>query len=258
MTTSRDRGTGETLSAADAPLPAVDWLGAIARDAEALEAAARAAGPDAAVPGCPGWTVTDLLEHIGSVLYRASLIIGERRERRPHRSETTALPGDPFGWYDKGRTAIVPVLQAADPAADYWTFRGPNPLRWWLRRLANETAIHRVDAEQAAGWDVAVDAAFAADGVDEKLETYLPVIARQQPPEQPVTVALRADDVGSAWTVTVGDEVTVVRHEEPAASTVAAEAADLYLWLWQRAPDDRVEVVGDAAAVDALRAAARV
>ena len=198
------------------------------------------------------------MEHSGSVLYRASLIIGERRERRPHRSETTAPPGDPFGWYGKGRAAIVPVLRAADPAAEYWTFRGPNLLRWWLRRLANETAVHRVDAEQAAGWDSAVDAAFAADGIDEKLETYLPVIARQQPPERPVTVVLLADDVGSAWTVTVGDAVTVVRREEPADATVAAPAAELYLWLWQRVPDERVEVVGDAAAADALRAAARV
>ena len=100
------------------------------------------------------------------------------------------------------------MLRAADPSVDYWTFRGPNPLRWWLRRLANETAVHRVDAEQAAGWDAAVDAAFAADGIDEKLETYLPVIVHQHPPERPVTVAFRADDVGAAWTVTVGDDVS--------------------------------------------------
>ena len=235
-----------------------DSLAANARDAETLEVAARAAGTDAAVPSCPGWTVTDLLEHTGSVLYRASLIIGERRERRPHRSETTAPPGDPFGWYEQGRAAIVPVLRAADPWADYWTFRGPNPLRWWLRRLANETAVHRVDAEQAGGWDPAIDAAFAADGIDEKLETYLPVIAQQKPLARPVTVALRARDVGAAWTVTVGDEVTVVRGAEPAEATVAADAADLYLWWWQRAPDARVEITGNAAAVDALRAAARV
>jgi uncharacterized protein (TIGR03083 family) len=245
------------MNAAETPTPAVDWLEAIARDVEALEVAARAAGPDAAVPGCPGWTVTDVLEHVGSVLYRASLIIGERREHRPHRSETTAPPGDPFAWCGKGRAAILPVLRAADPSVDYWTFRGPNPLRWWLRRLANETAVHRVDTEQAAGWDSAIGAAFAADGIDEKLETYLPVIASQRSP-RPVTVALRADDVGSAWTVTVAEKVTVVRQEEPAEATVAAAAADLYLWLWQRAPDERVGVVGDAAAVEALRAAARV
>ena len=215
-----------------------DWLAAIARDAETLEVAARAAGPDAAVPSLPrmdghrrSWSTP------GRCSTRASLIIGEHRERRPHRSETTAPPGDPFGWFEQGRTAIVPVLRAADPSADYWTFRGPNPLRWWLRRLANETAVHRVDAEQAAGWEPAVDAAFAADGIDEKLETYLPVVAQQQPPARPVTVALRAHDVGATWTVTVGNEVTVVRGAEPAEATVAADAAGLYLWWWQRAPD---------------------
>ena len=73
-----------------------------------------------------------------------------------------------------------------------------------------------------------------------------------------MTVALRADDVGAAWTVTVGDEVTVVRRAEPAEATVAADAADLYLWLWQRAPDARVEITGNSAAVDGLRDAARV
>ena len=49
-----------------------------------------------------------------------------------------------------------------------------------------------------------------------------------------------------------------MRREEAAEATVAAAAADLYLWLWQRAPDERVEITGDAAAVNALRAAARV
>ncbi len=236
----------------------VDFLDAIRRDAAALSIAARAAGTDTVVPHCPGWTVAELLEHIGSVLYRASLIIGEHRERRPHRSETTAPPGDPFGWYERGCAAILPVLRYADPAASYWTFRGPNPLRWWLRRLANETCVHRVDAEQAAGWPVAVSAAFGVDGIDEKLETYLPVLARRQPPERPVTVALRTDDIDAAWTVTLGDDVSVVRREEAADATVAAAAADLYLWLWGRVADDLVEIDGEISAVETLRAAARV
>lgn len=237
---------------------AVDWLGAIEHDASALDVAAQAATVDAPIPGCPGWTVTDLLEHVGSVFYRASLIIGEHRERRPHRSETTAPAGDPFGWYDKGRTAILSVLRTEDPLSSYWTFRGPNPLLWWLRRLANEAAIHRVDAEQAAGIASIIDPGSAIDGIDEKFETYLPVLARQTPPDPPVTVSLRTDDLGAEWTVTVGHEVTVRRHRAPADATVSGAPDNLYLWLWDRATEDCVRVEGDPAAAEALRAAGRV
>jgi uncharacterized protein (TIGR03083 family) len=251
-------GIGQALSVVDIPEPPIDWLGAIERDAEAIDIAARAATGKALVPGCPGWTVTDLLEHVGSVFYRASLIIGQRRERRPHRTETTAPPGDPFGWYEMGRSAILPVLRTADPSTSYWTFRGPNPLRWWLRRLANESAVHRVDAEQAAGLSSSVDAATAADSIDEKLETYLPVLVAQKPLPRPVTVSLRADDLGSAWTITVGAGITVVRHPEQADAVVAADVRDLYLWIWERAPVECVRVIGDAAAADALLLAGRV
>ena len=103
-----------------------------------------------------------------------------------------------------------------------------------------------------------IDPAFAADGIDEKLEAYLPVVASQPPPGRVATVVLRADDFGSAWTVTVGNEVAVVRREEPADATVTAVAADLYLWLWGRARVERVEVSGDATAVVAFQVAARV
>ena len=142
------------------------------------------------------------------------------------------------------------------------TFLGPKPLAWWLRRLANETCVHRVDAEQAAGSAVVIDVASAADGIDEKLETYLPVIARQHPPARPVSVTLRADDVGAAWAVTVGDDsaVTVARDTAGALvdATVSADAAALYLWFWARASDDAVRIEGDLVSVSALRAAATV
>jgi len=236
----------------------VDWLGSIEHDAAALEVAARDATAEASVPGCPGWTVTDLLEHVGSVFYRASLIIGERRDRGPHRSETTAPVGDPFGWYEAGRTTILTALRTADPAATYWTFRGPNPLRWWLRRLANEAAIHRIDAEQAAGVAPLIDLRVAIDGIDEKLETYLPVLAVQNSPERPVTVSLCADDLGAAWTITIGTEVTVQRYQLAAEATVTGTADNLYLWLWDRAPSERVRIGGDLTAAEALRAAGRV
>ena len=84
-----------------------------------------------------------------------------------------------------------------------------------------------------------IDAAFATDGVDEHLETYLPVVAARQQRSDDAKVALRATDVGVAWTVTVtvAGEVSVTRDEEPAAACIRPPAVDLYLWLWHRAPD---------------------
>ncbi|HEX3454485.1 MAG TPA: maleylpyruvate isomerase family mycothiol-dependent enzyme [Gaiellaceae bacterium] len=236
----------------------IDRIAALDHDAAALEAAAHMAGPDAPVPWCPDWTVTDLLEHAGSVLYRASLIIGERREHRPHRTETTAPPGDPFGWFAQGHRAIVPVLRAADPDVEYLTFRGPNPLRWWLRRLADETLVHRVDAEQAAGIAPRIDAAHAVDGIDEKLDTYLPVVARNQCLGRALVVTLRADDTSATWTVALDADGEVTEPAAPPEAVAHGDAAALYLWFWRRAPDDSVDVDGDRTAATALRDSASV
>ena len=55
------------------------WRNQISHEVDMI-VRSNAAG-DAAVPGCPGWVVEDVLRHLGSVLYRAGLIIGERRTR---------------------------------------------------------------------------------------------------------------------------------------------------------------------------------
>ena len=43
------------------------YLAVLATEATALAAAAEEAGLDAPVPTCPGWTVNDLVLHIGEV-----------------------------------------------------------------------------------------------------------------------------------------------------------------------------------------------
>ena len=185
------------------------WLA----DAALLRAAALAA-PQAPVPTCPGWVGRDVVDHVGEVYAHKAAVL--RLGRRPAEGEWPWAPDDDtvFAWFDDRLAELLHELDAREAADPAWTFlAADHSVGFWWRRMAHETAIHRVDAEQAAGWDAAVDAAFAADGIDEKLETYLPVIARQQPLERSVTVVLRADDVGSGWTVTVGDEVTIVRRE---------------------------------------------
>ncbi|MEE1783755.1 maleylpyruvate isomerase N-terminal domain-containing protein [Streptomyces sp. SP17BM10] len=60
----------------------------IVEHTERLAGSAVLAGPDAAVPTAPGWTVTDLVEHVGRTQHWVAEII-ERRIRGP---ETPTRP----------------------------------------------------------------------------------------------------------------------------------------------------------------------
>ena len=55
-------------------------------------------------------------------------------------------------WPRSGRTPPV------------WTFTGPRPASWWIRRREHEVLVHRADAALALGADFAVPAERAADG----------------------------------------------------------------------------------------------
>ena len=124
-----------------------------------MAAAVAAAGPDAPVPTCPDWRVRDLVRHTGGVHRWATGYVPKPGPRSP----TVDLDEVVGTWPaddDAGRLAPrglrrpgggagrprPPDLRVLDlPAAR------PSPLALWARRQAHETAIHRVDAELAAG-----------------------------------------------------------------------------------------------------------
>src|SRR6202023_162215 len=64
-----------------------------------LAESAAAAGPDAAVPTTPGWTITDLVEHVGQSQHWVAEII-ERRITDPTQlpAEMAVPPTDPREW----------------------------------------------------------------------------------------------------------------------------------------------------------------
>src|SRR5262249_60807590 len=99
----------------------------------------------------------DLLKHLGYVHRWAAGYVREQHARWVDRaSEAEILKGGPAdealaGWFRDGHAALVRALEAADPGMTCWTFLdAPSPLACWARRQAHETAIHRVDAQQAA------------------------------------------------------------------------------------------------------------
>ncbi|HET9058351.1 MAG TPA: maleylpyruvate isomerase family mycothiol-dependent enzyme [Acidimicrobiales bacterium] len=211
---------------------------------KALAAAAGAAGLDAHVPSCPGWSVRHLLAHVGYVHRWATAHVAEAAaemaediskdeifSRRPADAEL-------LNWYEAGQAALVASLRAAPADLQCWTFMAaPSPLVFWARRQAHETAVHRVDAELAAGRQVGqFSTEFAVDGLDELLCGFAPRKRTGQAVKLPWSLAVEADEGGCLWTVTVGPEaVSATRQGGPSPDCkLSGPAHELYLALWNR------------------------
>ena len=74
--------------------------------------------------------------------------------------------------------ALVAELSSVSPDTPVWTFSSSNrTASFWQRRRAQETAVHRYDAETAAGTPTPIDADLAVDGIDEFFTVFLPRLA---------------------------------------------------------------------------------
>ena len=236
----------------------MNWTDLVEHEGHALSIAARH-DPAATVPSCPAWNVDDLIRHVGRAHHNAALIVGERRDSHPGEAELTPPSGNALAWYEAGLAALLEVFDAVDPTTPVWTFGADRTAAFWLRRMAHETAVHRVDAEQATGAVAPVEPAFAADGIAELLEVFLPLLAGRKPTDPaPGTVHLHTTDVEGEWLVGFGDQVTVTQGHAKGDAAVRGPASDLYLWLWGRQPVDGLEVFGDAALATRLRATVTV
>lgn len=230
-----------------------ELLGALWRDGLALADAAEEAGLGAEVPSCPGWTVADLVWHTGEVHLFWRTAVAERWTDPSAYLEPERPLGDELvAWFREGVQRSVEVLQAADPLGAVWTWapRG-GTVAWVQRRMAQETAVHRWDAELAAGDPRPIEAALAADGVDEFLEHFTDAAVAGAEPLGG-TVHLHATDGAGEWLVdepVAGGPLEVRREHAKGDCAVRGPASDLLLALWRRvAVDDagRFEVFGDA------------
>ncbi|MFI5034889.1 MAG: maleylpyruvate isomerase family mycothiol-dependent enzyme [Acidimicrobiales bacterium] len=229
------------------------YIDELAAAGDRLAAAAADAGPGAAVPTCPGWTVRDLVHHVGGVhRWATSFVVGARSA--PTTGEETAAYFESVGdddlnaWFRAGLESLVHALARADSALECWTFLpAPSPLAFWARRQAHETAVHCADAEASARRSSSFPREFAADGVDELLRGFLARPRGRLVSDPAVTLAIRATDDPTAWTMRVEPDRCVVSPGVASADCViAAPVSDLYLLLWNRRElNEPVTVEGD-------------
>lgn len=228
----------------------------------------------APVPSCPGWDALALLDHLTGVQWHWGTVVRERI------TEDGDLTPPPFpqdrdallAAYDEASAALQAALRDTDPATEVWMWAEDKRVAFIARRQALEAAVHRMDAELAAGSPVTpVDPALAADGVLEVLD----VMYGGCPPWgsfEPLGphAVVRCTDTGDEVPVVLGrfrgtdpdgttyDEtdlsVRSASPDEDASAVVSGTADDLLAWLWHRRGRASVTMTGDATTLAELLA----
>lgn len=265
------------LQPAPPSLDKVAYLAAIHDNAAALAAAARL-GLEPPVPSCPGWSVADLVVHIG-VVHRAWAYHVRTRAQEPvrlPREQIEALPGlgeyldaldagrsDPkqapaglVEWFEEGAAELEDALREVEPDEPIWSWSDNHTAAHHYRMQAIETTLHRWDAQLAHGTPDPIDEALARDGIDHHFDVMLPASRRWREPRPgngEVYHFHRTDGEGE-WLVRFdGPDVAVSRRHGKGDVAVRGSAVDLFMFLWGRKPASELEVLGDASLLDRYR-----
>jgi uncharacterized protein (TIGR03083 family) len=216
----------------------------------------------APVPSCPGWTLGNLVRHIGGGHRWAEGIVRTRATDFLPDDEVRKLDGDdsaamPTTWLIEGAVRLADTLRAAGPNVDLWTPLDYGMTAFWARRFANETLVHRADATLAGGTEFAVSEEVALDAVDEWMELdSLPQHFDYRPRKRELlgpgrTLAFEATDSEAAWFVDLtGSVITWRRGLGAAAVTVRGSLTDLLLVIYLRKQAHELEVRGDERLLD--------
>ena len=233
-----------------------DLVSAVRADGAAMAGAARL-GLDADVPSCPGWTVATLLNHTGRVHRWAAATVAARQSAPfpPRPDEVTPE------WFEEGVAELCGTLQGTSPDTEMWNHLDGRPRGiFWYRRMANETAVHRWDAEAAHAVTTPIDTGVALSGIGEIFEVYVPRALTQNPgAELGGSIHLHATDADAGageWTVRIdAGRATVRREHDKGDLAIRGTASDLLLLLWGRLDlaGGPFETFGDSGVFDRWR-----
>ena len=237
------------------------YLDCLATDFHRLRAASTT-NLGAPVPTCPGWSMADLVQHVGYVFAHKTTAMREGAE--PEQWPPPGLAGEaPLPLLDRTYSELWAELVSRRPEERTGTWYRPDQsVGFWGRRMALETVVHRIDADLAAGLPVApVPDDLALDGVDELLRVFLAFSVAEwggyftdvlggSPGH---TYELRSDE--RAWRVTTGPGRAEVQDSAAGAAdadvTVTGSPEALLRWVWGRgATADGGGATVDGATVD--------
>lgn len=250
----------------------MDFLPHLRREIQEFETAARQVTDAPPVPSCPGWSMADLVMHLGGVHRGIVRLIVDKRQGFPDMSDLAflKLPGDLSGWPDPARApnlgpmppglcdwfaegaaelAEVFAGRAADEPA--WTWSAEQSVGFWLRMQTIEAAGHRWDAQLALGRPEPIDRELAADAVAQTFEVMVPARRAwtQAPPGAGESYLFRQSDGDGVWPVRF-DGAAITREAGDHAVEVSGTASDLMLFLWHRIGADTLRITGERSLLD--------
>jgi uncharacterized protein (TIGR03083 family) len=235
-----------------------DLLKTIEDRSAALRAAAADAGPEARVPGCPDWSVRDLVAHLGEVQRFWAAVVSAG----PADGPPADIPGDEapasgavedlIAWSAAATEELARALAEAGPGRPCWT--------WWrattapatsgavARHQVQEAGVHAFDAQEAAGHPEPLPGSVAADGIGEF--TTVGLAAMGPWPHDAGTVAL-APEGGQPWVVSLAPDGVRSVPGDPGddlsrpAARIRGTGSDIVLALYGRRARQGLIIEGD-------------
>jgi uncharacterized protein (TIGR03083 family) len=222
--------------------------------------AALEADRGAQVPWSDEWKVQNVAHHVGAVHHVVAQLVEDRPAGDFSLFSDLATPdeSDPTlgAWVAEGTAALVGQLRTTDPEAECWSWWPQGRTAgWWQRRMAQETLVHRWDAELGAGVPIEpMDPAVAADGIDEFLDVFAAVGRMVHSAPAGPSVHVHCTDTEGEWLLglsTAGGRDLAREHAKgDTALRGPAEALLLVVWGRVRPAEVGVEVIGDTQIID--------
>jgi uncharacterized protein (TIGR03083 family) len=230
---------------------------------------------DLPVPTCPGWTLFDLVQHLGEGRRKwAAIVTAGPADALPATSAWHSAPAAPrerevlLGWLASSTQQLLDALREAGPDRGCWTWWGtsqsPQTCGAVARHQLQEIAVHTYDAQVTLGAPQPLPSKVALDGVEEFLFTCCATTGAW--PHEPAVVDYHATE-GRSWRLWLsGDGAQIARlcapdtlpataaGEDPHAADASARgtASELVLTLYGRIPVDFLELDGDRHIFDQL------
>lgn len=241
----------------------MDYLTPLRADYQRLVSVASAGGAmlQAKVPTCPEWTVNDLVDHVAHVyLHKVECM---RHNAPPQPWPAPGLDQGPrLELLHRAFAELSDEFTARDPDSPSFTWFEPDQtVGFWMRRMAQETVIHRIDAELAAGVpSEPVPDELALDGIDELLDRFLAWPSTKWAeefeavlePKLAGSVAISAGERRLLVSWQPSGLVTAEPGEGAADAEISGSPEEVLRWLWRRS-DWPLATTGDETKVEQLR-----